>query len=242
MKTLSKSDPLSIEKMFDQIASTYDWANRILSLGIDRYWRYQMCRLISKKEQIQLLDCATGTGDQLLAFLKNGKVHECIGIDVSEKMLSTAQKKLQCYSHQVSLKKASAVEIPYLDSTFDCVSISFGIRNISPILKCFEESYRVLKPLGEILILEFSLPSSRLMKKMYLVYLNKILPKIGKLLSSHPDAYNYLSKTIQTFPYGDRFCSLLRQAGFQSVKAYPLTFGIVTIYQGKKDAKPSKCF
>ena len=222
-------------KIFDQIAPTYDRTNRILSGGIDLYWRKKMASLLPKTDKIMLLDCATGTGDQLLSLLKHSpRIHQAVGIDLAEAMLKIGKAKLRAYSHQVTLKIASATDIPYSEDTFDCVSISFGIRNVDNVPKCLEEIYRVLRPNGRALILEFSLPQNRWIQKPYLLYLNKLLPHIGKLISAHEEAYTYLARTIQSFPQHQAFCKLMEEAGFRSVKANRLTFGIVTIYQGDK--------
>jgi len=224
-----------VVEIFDQIAPTYDRINRILSGGIDIYWRRKIASLLPPREKINLLDCATGTGDQLLSLLKAcPRIHQAIGIDLAEEMLKIGQKKLHLYSHIAVLKQASAMAIPYLDQTFDCVTMSFGIRNVDNVLGCLREIHRVLRPGGRALILEFSLPANRLAQNSYLFYLNRILPRLGKLISAHPHAYSYLARTIQAFPHGNAFCQLMKEAGFQAVKAHPLTLGIVSIYQGDR--------
>lgn len=222
-------------QIFDEIAPTYDRINRILSGGVDLYWRRKMASLLPKIEKIKLLDCATGTGDQLLSLLKHSPhIHQAVGIDLAEEMLKIGREKLQPYAHRASLKKASATDIPYTEDTFDCATMSFGIRNVDNVPQCLREIHRVLRPQGKALILEFSLPKNPLIQKSYLLYLNKLLPSIGKLISAHTEAYTYLARTIQSFPQAEAFCKLMREAGFQSVKAHPLTFGIVTIYEGVK--------
>lgn len=222
-------------EIFDDIAPTYDRTNRILSGGIDLYWRRKMAALLPSVEKIKLLDLATGTGDQLLSLLKNSKkIHQAIGIDLAEEMLKIGRTKLKAYDHLVSLKKASATAIPYLENTYDCATMSFGIRNVDNVPGCLREIYRVLRPKGRALILEFSLPTNKWIQKTYLLYLNKLLPHIGRLISAHKQAYTYLARTIQAFPQAGAFCKLMEEAGFTNVKANPLTFGIVTIYQGDK--------
>ncbi len=222
-------------QIFDEIAPTYDRTNRILSGGIDIYWRRKMASFMPKTEKIKLLDLATGTADQLLSLLKNSsRIHQAVGIDLSEQMLKIGRAKLKAYAHQVSFKMASATAIPYLENTFDAATMSFGIRNVDNVSQCLREIHRVLRPQGRALILEFSLPTNALVQKSYLLYLNKILPPIGKLISAHTEAYTYLARTIQAFPQADAFCKLMQEAGFRSVKTHPLTFGIVTIYLGDK--------
>jgi demethylmenaquinone methyltransferase/2-methoxy-6-polyprenyl-1,4-benzoquinol methylase len=221
-------------EIFEDIAPTYDRTNRVLSGGIDLYWRRKMAMLLPQVEKIKLLDLATGTGDQLLALLKHSStIDQAVGIDLAEEMLKIGRTKLKAYD-QVILQKASATDIPYPENSYDCATMSFGIRNVDNVLGCLGEIYRVLRPKGRALILEFSLPTNKWIQKTYLLYLNKLLPRIGKLISAHEHAYTYLAKTIQSFPQAEAFCKLMKKAGFSEVKAHPLTFGIVTIYQGEK--------
>jgi demethylmenaquinone methyltransferase/2-methoxy-6-polyprenyl-1,4-benzoquinol methylase len=224
-----------VVQIFDEIAPTYDRTNRILSGGVDLYWRRKMASLLPKTEKIKLLDCATGTGDQLLSLLKySPRIHQAVGIDLAEEMLKIGREKLHSFSHRATLKNASATDIPYTEDTFDCATMSFGIRNVDNVPLCLREIHRVLRPQGKALILEFSLPRNKMIQKSYLLYLNKLLPSIGKLISAHTEAYSYLARTIQSFPQAEAFCKLMQEAGFQAVKAHPLTFGIVTIYTGVK--------
>lgn len=224
-------------KMFNKISPTYDRVNRILSLGIDRYWRKKVGSLLPKKEKIRLLDCATGTGDQIFSLMrKSGSIHQAIGIDLANEMLQIGKKKLQekPYSHRVIFKQASILSLPFVNDSFDCATISFGIRNIPNVVDGLKEIYRVLSPVGRILVLEFSLPANPKLQRAHLYYLRHFLPKIGAFISKDNTAYTYLNETIETFPYGHKFCELLTEAGFKNTKAHPLTFGIVTLYQGEK--------
>ncbi len=224
-------------KIFDHISNTYDLNNHILSLGLDFYWRWRVSRHIPKKNCLDLLDLATGTGDQIFSIMKRcKKVKAALGIDMSEEMLRIGNRKLmrKKYSHQVSLLKGSATDIALKDSSIDCATMSFGIRNIENMDLCLAETHRVLSTQGKFLILEFSLPKSQLLKSLHLFYLRKILPRIGGLISKNTSAYTYLNKTIETFPYGEELCKEIKKAGFSDVKAYPLTFGIVTLYVATK--------
>jgi demethylmenaquinone methyltransferase / 2-methoxy-6-polyprenyl-1,4-benzoquinol methylase len=224
-----------VQTMFDQIAPKYDRVNRILSAGVDLYWRKKMASLLPKIEKIKLLDCATGTADQLISLLKHSPaIHQAVGIDIAEEMLAIGRTKLKRYAHQATLKQASATAIPYLDNTFDVATMSFGIRNVDNVPGCLKEIHRVLSKGGRALILEFSMPQKKALQKPYLFYLNKCLPQIGKLISAHQEAYTYLARTIQAFPQGPAFCTLMKEAGFSHVKAHPLSLGIATIYQGDK--------
>ncbi|MFS8563334.1 MAG: bifunctional demethylmenaquinone methyltransferase/2-methoxy-6-polyprenyl-1,4-benzoquinol methylase UbiE [Rhabdochlamydiaceae bacterium] len=223
--------------MFNDISSTYDRTNTALSLGIHRYWRRKLAQALPKKGKIRLLDCATGTCDQIISLMnKKVGVQRAVGIDLAREMLKIGKRKLERrpYSHLVELQEASIDAIPYPENSFDCATVSFGIRNVPDVSACLKEIYRVLRKDGKILILEFSLPSSFLLKKLYLFYLRKCLPKIGGWLSKNAQAYHYLNETIESFPYGNAFSSLLGQAGFTNIKATPLTGGVATLYEGDK--------
>lgn len=226
-----------IWKMFDEIAPTYDKVNRVITLGLDIYWRAAMRRYLPPAPSLTLLDCATGTGDQILSLLKRAPhLFRITGIDLAEEMLSLGREKIAKARHadRVDLRVGSLLAIPCADSSFDCVTISFGIRNVTDVELALKECHRVLKPGGRLLILEGTIPKSRLLQKIHLFYLRHCLPRFGKWISHHATAYRYLNETIETFPHGPAFVALLRQAGFNTAGAHPLTGGIATIYQGDK--------
>lgn len=226
-----------IWKMFDRISPTYDRVNRIMTFGLDQYWRNQMCRYLPQKSGLYLLDCATGTCDQIACFFERSRrVEKIVGIDLAADMVALGEKKLseKPYFRSVQLRVASALDIPFPDNTFDCVSISFGIRNVTDVSKAVHEFFRVLKPGGRVLILEGTIPEQRLLRALHLFYLRTFLPKIGGWISHQPDAYKYLNQTIETFPQGKSFLKFLEQVGFQDTGYHPLTGGAVTIYQGDK--------
>lgn len=195
-----------------------------------------MASLLTAKSDQEVLDLATGTGDQLVALYQTGKVAKGVGLDLSEKMLEIGRAKLARLKldDNLSLKTGDAGLIPLGDNLFDAVTISFGIRNVTDVPSALIEMRRVLRPEGRALILEFSLPRSLVMRKLYLFYFRHILPALGGMISGDSHAYRYLNQTVETFPYGESFCQLMRAAGFKEVHATPLTFGIATIYQGDK--------
>lgn len=224
-------------KMFDTISSTYDKTNTILSLGIHHLWRKKLAKALPKKEKIRLLDCATGTCDQIISLMdKDARIQRAVGIDLACEMLSIGKNKLRLkpYTNQVELKEASMTSIPYPENSFDCATLSFGIRNVDDVSSVLKEIHRVLSDEGRVLILEFSLPSSFLLRKLHLFYLRRILPKVGGWISKNTEAYRYLNETIESFPYGENFCALLKEAGFKNVKQTPLSGGIATLYEGNK--------
>ncbi len=228
---------VGIWKMFDQISPTYDKANRVMTLGLDQVWRRKMAYFLPDKQGQVLLDCATGTADQLISFMEGSdKVGQAIGIDLAQEMLAVGKKKMESkpYGNAISFQVASALDLPFEDAMFDCVAISFGIRNVTDVRKALSEFYRVLQKKGRVLILEGTVPKNFFLKKVHLFYLRNILPRVGGTISNNLDAYRYLNETIETFPSGEKFCKFLRAAGFKSVKAHPLTGGIATIYVGDK--------
>jgi len=225
-----------ISQMFNEISHAYDKNNHILSLGLDRRWRKKLALHLPEGENLSLLDLATGTCDQLLPLMATGKFESALGIDLAEGMLEFGKQKISStpYKDQISLKVASALEIPTEPESFDCVTISFGIRNVGSLPECLKEIHRVLAPGGRALILEFSLPKNRLIRPFHLLYLRHILPFVGGLVSGKMGAYRYLNKTIESFPYGEAFLGKMQEAGFSKVQALPLTLGVATLYIGDK--------
>jgi len=237
MSQAAKHSREEIWKMFDDISPTYDLINHLLSFGIDIYWRRELIKHLPKGSDIRLLDLATGTGDQLMTIVKKApQVKSALGIDLSKEMIHHGQKKIinKSFAHQITLMEGDATDVALEDKSVDCVTLSFGIRNVTKMQKCLEECYRVLTPEGKLLILEFSLPKNRLIKGLHLFYLRHVLPHVAGLISRNKYAYRYLNETIETFPYGEEFCTHIKKAGFYHVKAFPLTCGVVTLYTGVK--------
>jgi demethylmenaquinone methyltransferase/2-methoxy-6-polyprenyl-1,4-benzoquinol methylase len=235
-KTLSPSKD-QIWKMFDQISSTYDTVNRAMTGGMDVIWRKKVSSCLPRKNEIELLDLATGTGDQIFSLCKHfPSIRYATGIDMSKMMLEIAKQKLELtpFKDKISFIQASALDIPFADESFDCVTMSFGIRNVTCPMQCLQEIYRVLKPGGRVIILESSLPHNLLIKKLHLFYLRNILPRIGGILSKKKEAYVYLNQTIESFPSGKHFCNLLEISRFTKTQTHPLMLGAVSIYQADK--------
>ncbi len=226
----------NVHRMFDRIAPRYDLLNHLLSFNRDKVWRRRMATMLPVRPDLKLLDLATGTGDQLLALYDSGKIVSGVGIDPAEKMLAIGREKIarRSLGDKLSLVVGAGESIPCADKSFDVVTISFGIRNVTDVPTALREMHRVLKPDGRALILEFSLPKSRLIRAGYLFYFRHILPTLGGWISGDKEAYRYLNKTVESFPYGDQFAKLMREAGFDGVKATPLTFGVASIYCGDK--------
>lgn len=227
----------SIPEMFNEISFSYDKVNRILSFCLDKFWRNALIKWLPWKENLQLLDLATGTCDQLLALVKKSNhISYALGIDLAKEMLEIGKKKIASspYAEKIELQLADAESLPLENKSFDCVTMSFGIRNVKNREKCLQEMFRVLSPGGRVLILEFSLPKNILIRPFYLLYLRVFLPFLGGLFSKNRKAYRYLNQSIEEFPSTDEFCSLMKASGFENIRAKKLTLGIVTLYIGDK--------
>lgn len=223
-------------KIFDDIAGTYDLLNHSLSMGIDVYWRNKMLKHLPNKESINALDLATGTGDVALTLVKDQRVKKITGLDLSKGMIDVGIKKVQKrgLEKKIFLMLGDGVNIPTGDAAFDLTTISFGIRNFSDPQKSLHDIHRVLKKDGRLMIMEFSIPTNFIIRNVYFFYFRHLLPFIGNIVSKHKDAYTYLNKSVEDFPYGEKFLGMMRTAGFQDLKMIPLTFGIATLYIGDK--------
>ena len=224
-------------KIFNLISKRYDLLNRLLSLGLDVRWRRRLLALVPERSRLKLLDLATGTADVVISLVENkSNIYSAIGIDMAQEMLKIGQDKVARHNlgDRITLQKADAQELPFQESAFDLTTIAFGIRNMPDLRRALMEMYRVLKPGGRSLILEFSMPENFLLRFGYIVYLRVIVPVVGFLFSGNWRAYKYLNQTIEQFPYGDRFCKILKQMGFKRIEAHPLLGGVATIYTAEK--------
>lgn len=223
--------------MFNRIAPRYDLLNRLLSFRLDVTWRKRMAAHLPPGADLLVLDLATGTGDQLLALEQGcSRLRHGIGMDMAEGMLDIGRVKIheRELGAKLEMRTGDATMIPLPDGTFDAVTMSFGIRNVVDVSQALREIHRVLKPGGRALILEFSLPRNPIIRTGHLFYLRRVLPAVGALISGDGYAYRYLNQTIETFPYGEAFCTLMKDAGFAAAVPHPQTFGVATIYQGDK--------
>lgn len=237
MKKIEEPSRDNVDVMFDNIASRYDFLNDVLSFGLGRYWRYQVSKAVSGSGVSSVLDIATGTADLLISICKNNEsITSAIGVDVSSRMLMIGERKIvrNNLDDRISLMYGDALDLPFDGQQFDLVTIGFGIRNVSDVDLSLQEVYRVLKPGGQVLILEFCLPGGKMFESLYLWYLRRVIPFVGELLSKHREAYQYLADTVATFPRGNDFLLLLERAGFSQNSFRPLTHGIAAIYSGIK--------
>ena len=223
-----------IGQLFDRIAPTYDALNHGLSLSIDKRWRRKVVRMLPKADRV--LDVAVGTADLTIEMLKQAKAEQVVGIDLSKEMMAIGEQKVERmgYEKQVEFVFGNAQQMPFEDASFDGVTCAYGCRNFSDLEAGLREMYRVLKPGGQVTILEFSYPKNRLVRAVYDLYFSHILPWIGRLVSKDKTAYTYLNKSVKSFVWGEAFAQRLRDVGFVEQTFVPLTFGITTVYTAKK--------
>ena len=221
-----------VKQMFNDISGTYDLINIISSFGIDRYWRYRLVNSIKLNSNQKLLDVATGTGDVAFGFLKKYNV-AITGLDIAKNMIQISKNKALKFSGNIEFKVGDAENMNFENSYFDALTISFGFRNLGSYDKALSEFHRVLKNNGKLAILEFSKPTSKWFAPFFRFYFNKVVPRIGALLS-RKDAYLYLPESVDYFLTRDDLCKKMNNAGFKNVIYKDYTFGIATLYIGDK--------
>ena len=221
--------PAHVREMFASIATHYDLANHVLSCGLDFYWRARAAEIVDAWHPHTIADLATGTGDLARAMQKKLPHAEVTGVDFLPEMLELARRK---GVRRVVL--ADAMKLPFDDGSFDCVTIAFGLRNLENCSAALAETWRVLNARGHLLVLEFSLPTTPILRAAYRFYLHRCLPLVGSFLTQKKSAYDYLGDSIEEFPSGIAMCELMRETGYVSPSFEPLTGGIVTIYTTAK--------
>ena len=221
--------------MFDNISGKYDLLNRILSMGIDVSWRKKVVKSVKKENPKTILDIATGTGDLAIAMAKATDA-KITGFDLSAGMLEVGRKKVkeQNLENRIEMIQGDAEKMPFADNSFDVITVAFGVRNFENLKNGLDDIYRVLKPGGKFIILEFSQPEAVPMKQLYTFYSRYVLPKIGKKISKDQSAYTYLPDSVKAFPYGDEMKKILKNSNFVEPYDKKLTFGIASIYESLK--------
>ena len=221
-------EPDEVSAMFDGVARRYDLLNDLLSLGRTKAWRKVATAIIAPKPGMRILDIAAGTGSSSRPLADAGA--EVISLDFSKGMLDAGRKR----HPDLTFVQGDALALTFKESEFDVTTISFGLRNTSDTSKALQESLRVLKSGGRMVVVEFSQPTNRIFRTIYLRYLMRALPTVARKVSSNPDAYVYLAESILAWPNQNGLADLMRAAGFGSVQWKNLTFGIVAIHTGVK--------
>lgn len=224
----------AVETMFDSVAPRYDLLNRVLSLGIDQYWRTQAVRLLADEQPARVLDVATGTADLALKVARMLHPREVVGVDLSAEMLRYGREKIEQknLSSHISLVQGDAAALSFNDDTFDAALVAFGVRNFEDLTAGLRGIRRVLRPGGRLVVLEFSSPRSVPIKPLYAWYSRHVLPRIGGALSPDQGAYEYLPSSVAAFPDGTDFLARMDGSGYVDLLWRPLTFGIASLYRG----------
>jgi len=225
-----------VAKMFDDIAFRYDFLNHFLSAGIDVKWRKKAIKMLAGAHPTKILDVATGTADMAIMASAILNPEKITGIDISEGMLEIGRKKIQKLGLQdkIELLKGDSETITFDDNSFDAVTVAFGVRNFEHLESGLKEIYRVLKPGGKLVVLEFSKPKMYGTKIVYNLYMKIVAPNMGKLFSKNRNAYQYLDESIKKFPEGKNFTNILDDLGYKNTYGKPLSLGICSIYCGEK--------
>lgn len=234
-KESSESKKKQVAEMFNNISHNYDFLNHFLSGGIDILWRKKAVKILQKSNPKLILDVACGTGDFALESVKV-KPEKIYGVDISSGMLEVGKQKIikRGLQNLIEFKLGDGEKLDFEDNTFDAITVAFGVRNFENLEAGLTDMLRVLKPGGQVIILEFSTPTKFPMKQLYSFYFKNILPVLGKMFSKDNSAYTYLPESVAAFPDGDKFTSLLNKIGYKSSTCKPLTFGISSIYTAVK--------
>lgn len=227
---------VQIKRMFDAIAGTYDRLNHTLSFGIDKIWRRKGIAFLRPFSPASILDVATGTGDLAITMCRELKTDRVIGADISEGMMAIGRQKAveAGLTDRITFEQQDSEALTYATYSFDAVTAAFGVRNFENIDQSIREIYRVLKPGGHLMILELSTPEHFPVKQLYRFYSKWVIPVIGRLLSKEQMAYDYLPASIRVVPQGRIMTDLLSRVGFLDVQAHTFTFGICSMYTGRK--------
>lgn len=221
-----------VEEMFDSIAPAYDFMNRAMTLGIDRWWRRVAVKMVGKSQPRRILDVATGTGDFAIGLYNKIHPQQVVGIDLSQGMLDVARTKVVKHGLQdaITLQQGDCLALPFNDGDFDAVTVAFGVRNFEHLLQGYEQMHRVLAPGGVLCVVELSTPRNRVVRWFYDLYTLHIIPWFGALKSHDKSAYRYLPLSIAAVPQGDDMLAIMREAGFKGCKVRRMTLGTCSIY------------
>jgi len=225
-----------VHGVFTSVASKYDIMNDVMSMGIHRIWKDALMDWLAPRPGQRLLDVAGGTGDVSFRFLKRAPGASAVVLDMTESMLVAGRKRAEAEQMAESLNwvTGDAMALPFEDNQFDVYTISFGIRNVTRIEDALSEAYRVLKPGGRLMVLEFSQLPNPAMQKAYDLYSFNVIPRMGQMIAGDRDSYQYLVESIRKFPDQETFANMIKIAGFHNVKYRNLSLGIAALHSGWK--------
>jgi len=225
-----------VQGVFSSVASKYDIMNDVMSVGIHRVWKDAMMDWLAPRPGQKLLDVAGGTGDISFRFLKRAGAGHATVLDLTEPMLIEGRKRAEAEDMSASLDwvVGDAMALPFEDNTFDVYTISFGIRNVTRPQEALNEAYRVLRPGGRLMVLEFSQLPNPMMQAAYDAYSFNVIPRMGKLIANDSESYQYLVESIRNFPDQETFLSMVKAAGFENAKFRNMTMGVAALHSGWK--------
>ncbi len=225
-----------VHGVFTRVASKYDIMNDLMSGGLHRLWKDAMMDWLAPRPGQRLLDVAGGTGDVAFRFLKRAPGATAVVLDMTESMLTQGRKRADAESmaDRLNWVVGDAMDLPFPDNSFDTYTISFGIRNVTRIADALNEAFRVLKPGGRLMVLEFSQIPNDLLQKAYDLYSFNVIPVMGQVVAGDRESYQYLVESIRKFPNQDAFATMIRQAGFEQVSYRNLTMGVAALHSGWK--------
>ncbi len=230
----TRPEAQAVQQMFSDIAFRYDFLNRLLSFGIDRLWRREAVRTVVEAQPQRILDVATGTADLAISLKQALPASEVIGVDFAEPMLEHGRKKVSSLGLTLPLLQGDGQNLNYLDNSFDALTIAYGIRNFSDRERGLAEFYRVLKPGGRVVILEFPPPPKNLFGRLFRFYFLGVSPYIAGLFSGRRDAYVYLGESVLNFPSPIALATMMQGAGFVRIRYKLQTFGVSALHVAEK--------
>ena len=225
-----------VHGVFTSVAGKYDLMNDVMSAGVHRLWKDAMMDWLAPRDGQRLLDVAGGTGDIAFRFLKRAPGASAVVLDMTEQMLTEGRKRAEAESlaERLDWVVGDAMALPSQDNLFDRYTISFGIRNVTRVADALAEAYRVLKPGGRMMVLEFShLPNDGL-QRLYDLYSFNVIPRMGQVIAGDRDSYQYLVESIRRFPDQEQFAEMIREAGFENVSYRNMTMGVAALHSGWK--------